>query len=730
MYANKYRRKGFVANKASISLKEIDTRRHCMKFSPKKIMTKLGNKFHRLKNNPGKTSHTYKKTRPKKSIGRKVLISFIVAVLISVSIVGVSSYVVSNHIIQNKVKEASEQTIIQAGGKLDYIFERYQNLVFELLVDKDFIEDLTVFYDYDANNQDHNLKLNDISNYLSQTVQADKYLDLHLINEDNDIILSSQPLLDEEKNAVLASDWYQKVIDSNEKANWVGGGEKIQATHSEKESFTIKFIQALNIHQNNFLLVIELDNHLIKEAMQDISFGEDGLVKIVDKNNDVIFSYNDEEVNQANTFPIVVESEKNVLENEGQLIFQQKSDINDWYLTGAVSSKELTRDTQIIVFITLAIIILSIILSILIGRRVANMVGIPLRNISGLMATAEDGDLSVRSDLSNREDEIGTLAISFNKMLEKMAVMMHKTRDASLKVLNAATNLTDISSVQLKSAKEIAKASEDISSGATNLTAEAENGNVLAGKINKEVENVYSNNKEMEDYAHQVQESSNIGIRQMTDLVEQTKHGNQMTNALRDKTEILQTSTSQISDIMYILTNISEQTNLLSLNAAIEAARAGEAGSGFAVVADEIRQLSLRSKDSITKVGQITSDIILHVNETLTLLEEANPIFSEQVDKAMETNEILNHVGDHMSEFIQKIEHVSRSISQLRDSQNHLSTTVSQVSATAEESSAISEEVTATTEEQTNVSNSLVITSNELKQLSEDLQRILDNFSI
>src|SRR5690606_40026335 len=97
-------------------------------------------------------------------------------------------------------------------------------------------------------------------------------------------------------------------------------------------------------------------------------------------------------------------------------------------------------------------------------------------------------------------------------------------------------------------------------------------------------------------------------------------------------------STNQISEIMSILTNISRQTNLLSLNAAIEAARAGDAGKGFAVVADEIRKLSVQSKNAIDTVGEITSSVILEINDTLTLLEGADPIFKDQDRKSTRLN--------------------------------------------------------------------------------------------
>lgn len=664
----------------------------------------------------------------KKSISTKILYNFIVTVLIFVSVVGISSYIISNQIIKSKVKDASEQTIIQAGDKLDFIFSNYKNRITELIMKKSFTNNLSSLHEMEGETNDYQyfqLK-KEVEDELTSAALVDNYLNIHVFDLEKSEVISSASISDSTK--IMESDWYKKALDSGNGPIWIGGNQ-LGITGDSSYS-TVSFGQKLAIGNNPYLIILELDNNLLKESLEDVRFGENGLAKIVDQNNHIVFSFDDEEINKENAYPISTVSNANVFESGKQLIFQVKPESTEWYLAGALSSSELTKDTRIIFFVTLITILVSIIVSLIIGRRIVNMVGVPLGKITGLMAVAQDGDLTVRSDLMNREDEIGLVAKSFNKMLENISEMMWKTRDSANKVLQAAIELSEISKIQSESAKEVAVASEEISSGAANLTHEAENGSGLAMKINVEVENVYSNNTEMENYAKEVLAGSNEGISKMNELVTQTKHGEQMTTALIRKTDTLKESTNQISEVMEILTNIAQQTNLLSLNAAIEAARAGEAGKGFAVVADEIRKLSAQSKESIDTVGSITLAIINEVNGTLQVLEEANPVFKEQVVKAQETDVILNKVGTHMNEFMSKIEHVSNSIRQLQESQDILSSTVQQVSATAEESSAISEEVSASTEEQLKVSDSLVTTSDELRRLSEELQDILNNFKV
>lgn len=673
-----------------------------------------------------------KNKRSRKSISRKIWTSFMSSVTVCVLFVGLSSYFISNAIIESKVTAASEQTVVQTGDKLDLIFQQYRDRVTTLLMNKDFTDGLTEYGRQSEQDEGDSYQLkNRINEFLANTALMDNHLDLYLLDMENNTIFSSLEFLPEEDQATIReSQWYNDLKgNGTDGLIWIGGGEKLGNTGNSVIP-VIWFGQSLQVDGSPYFLLLELDNEIIKAALQDVRLGEEAYLKLVDGNNQVVFSFADEEINETNSYAIYTGTEQTVFEDDGNYIFQYQSELTDWYLTGSVSAKEMTKDTDWIFYLTLVVIVLSILFSLFMGRRMVKLIGIPLKSISKLMERAREGDLTIQSEFSERQDEIGTLAASFNDMLVNICGMMKRTREASTKVLEAAAGLTEVAQNQSNAAKEIALASEEIANGATNLTNMAENGNELTGKINKEVDQVYNNNREMEDFSLQVLESSRTGMQKMSELVEQTSKGEKMTLVLHEKSAALRNSTNQISDVMDILLKLSEQTNLLSLNATIEAARAGEAGKGFGVVADEIRNLSDQSKESITTVDSIITDILNHVDETISLLEEANPLFKEQVMKAEETDELLQQVGQRMNEFTDKIKLVSESIEHVRSSHHELYETISQVSATAEESSAISEEVTASTEEQSVISEKLVATSMELKQLSEQLQEDLNKFVV
>ncbi|GAA0307415.1 methyl-accepting chemotaxis protein [Gracilibacillus halotolerans] len=697
-----------------------------------KVKNPLKNRqlFKKLSRKDKKTTKTISggiEVKKKDSISTRILLGLLLSTLLAVVVVGVSSYLISNNIIKEKVTDASEQTIIQAGDKLDYMMQGHRDRISELLLSDNFTTTLTEVTRFENTNSfEYYTAKKVIDDALTNISMVDKNVTLYLLDLDKDTLISSSATVPEVN--ILESEWYKEAKEADQSTYWVGGLEK-GVSQSNKEP-TILFTQRLSISKTDFLLLIELNKAVFADALESVRFGEDERAYVVNENNQVVFSFENNEITNAYPYKFSMDEGTNVTQVNDELVFHYPSTVTDWYYVGSVSESELTKDTRIIFYITIGIIILSLIVAFFIANFIVRSIATPLANMSGLMAQAQDGDLRVRSNDVSRKDEIGYLAKSFNQMLENINDLMHRTTESSNKVMSAAAELSEIAQAQSQSAKEVSAASEEIASGAAGLTDEAERGNTLASSIHDEVENVYRNNSEMENYAINVLETSHQGLEKMNELVQKTKDGEQMTSLLADKVDTLKTSTEQINEVMVMLTNIAQQTNLLSLNAAIEAARAGEAGKGFAVVADEIRKLSTQSKDSIDKVEEITSGIVNEVNETLVVLEEANPRFKEQVDQAVDTQSMLNQVGEQMASFTSKIQEITTSMEQLRESQEVLTSTVHQVSATAEESSAISEEVSATTEEQLKVSDSLVTTSNELKTLSEELQEMIKRFKV
>ncbi|MBC7960770.1 MAG: hypothetical protein H7X94_13000 [Vallitaleaceae bacterium] len=179
-----------------------------------------------------------------------------------------------------------------------------------------------------------------------------------------------------------------------------------------------------------------------------------------------------------------------------------------------------------------------------------------------------------------------------------------------------------------------------------------------------------------------------------------------------------------------IILNISEQTNLLSLNAAIEAARAGIAGRGFAVVADEVKKLAEQTKESSRSIKNIISAIQMKTHKTIETANESRTIVKEQLQSVDDVKEAFDSVLNAMSDIsfgTDKMNHLISTVLELREK---TIANLEGVSTVSQQAAATVEEVTATTQEMISEAEELSQMSGELDLMAIGLQKSLEALMI
>jgi twitching motility protein PilJ len=257
------------------------------------------------------------------------------------------------------------------------------------------------------------------------------------------------------------------------------------------------------------------------------------------------------------------------------------------------------------------------------------------------------GDLTLRGNVTS--DALGNVVDSVNYMLDNFTQVLRRVRDAA----------TDVSS----SANEILTASETMATGATQQDHEITNTSSAVEELTVSMKQVSNNAEASAEAARRALDAAEQGNRSVRDTLEGMQRIRSSVQATAKKIKSLGDRSLEISEIINVINDITEQTNLLALNAAIEAARAGEAGRGFAVVADEVRKLAEHSRTATKDIAALIKAIQAETNEAVVVMEEGTrevEVGARLADQAGKALEAISAVVRQSAELVQEISLASK----------------------------------------------------------------------
>jgi twitching motility protein PilJ len=257
------------------------------------------------------------------------------------------------------------------------------------------------------------------------------------------------------------------------------------------------------------------------------------------------------------------------------------------------------------------------------------------------------GDLTLRGSVTS--DALGNVVDSVNYMLDNFTSVLRRVRDAA----------NDVSS----SANQILGASERMATGATQQDHEITNTSSAVEELTVSMKQVSNNAEASAEAARRALDAAEQGNRSVRDTLEGMQRIRSSVQATAKKIKSLGDRSLEISEIINVINDITEQTNLLALNAAIEAARAGEAGRGFAVVADEVRKLAEHSRTATKDIAALIKAIQAETNEAVVVMEEGTrevEVGARLADQAGKALEAISAVVRQSAELVQEISLASK----------------------------------------------------------------------
>jgi methyl-accepting chemotaxis protein len=334
------------------------------------------------------------------------------------------------------------------------------------------------------------------------------------------------------------------------------------------------------------------------------------------------------------------------------------------------------------------------------NQTVHNIIAI-IREGYVIMDSLSHGDLTVRlhgefrGNYKRYQEYINTLGESLENLVTKINDSVHAVSSASAQISSSTEEMAAGAQEQSAQASEVATATEQMTTTIFETTKNA-------------------------DSAAQAAKKSGVIAKEGGDVVYETIEGivriSEVVKKSADTVQTLGQNSDKIGEIVQVIDDIADQTNLLALNAAIEAARAGEQGRGFAVVADEVRKLAERTTKATKEIATMIKEIQKDTTEAVDSMQEGT--------KEVEKGKVLAHkAGESLKQIISGTEQVVDMVSQVASASQEQSSAVEQISKNIESISSV------TTQSASGVQQ-IAKAASDLNRLTENLQDIVSKFKV
>ena len=353
------------------------------------------------------------------------------------------------------------------------------------------------------------------------------------------------------------------------------------------------------------------------------------------------------------------------------------------------------------------VLIISMIISLAVVLYIRKRITQPLVQVADEATKISSGDLTGTDLHVVTKDELATLTNAFNTMRSNLRNLVHNVQ------LNTE-QLSASSEELLASTQEVSATTNDVTKRVMDTSEAAQNAYQIASDSATAMEEtaigvqrIAEATQTLNNKAIEASEAAASGRAIITDAKSQMVTIDESTVLVNELVTKLAKQTEEINNISHVITAITDQTNLLALNAAIEAARAGEHGKGFAVVADEVRKLAEESKNSATSIVELTQEIkrdtadvenaVRHslesVKSGVVIIEKAGESFNQIEIDVEDMRNSIQDVSATSEELSASAEQVTASVNEIAVGSNQAAESIEMIAAAMEEQSASMEQV-------------------------------------
>ena len=388
----------------------------------------------------------------------------------------------------------------------------------------------------------------------------------------------------------------------------------------------------------------------------------------------------------------------------------------------------LTVSRAIIISITLLII--SVIVGLYFMNFVKNAIVQPLRQVIEAADALAQGDLTIVQLDYRSKDEIGILAAAVNTLKQNLSKLIGSVQDSSMHLSAASEELSASTEEVTATSSEIAHRVKETTSHLTSSASAAQQNTIAMDETAAGVQRIAEATQYLHHNALNMTQLAHTGGTTILTAKEQMDTISGTTTRIADLTKKLSKQSEAIGQITKVITAITEQTNLLALNAAIEAARAGEHGKGFAVVADEVRKLAEESKQSASQIVAITNEIQMDTRNVGDAVIEGLASVQDGVAKIYEAGDAFEAISSSVQDFTDQIENISATSEQISAGAQEVAASITEIASGADISANNAQIIAHAVDEQVATMQQVNAVAEELSDNAQQLQALLHQFRL
>lgn len=598
-------------------------------------------------------------------IRAKLLLAFALPVIF-VIFLGIISYRQTADSLQRLYKTSTMQILGKTADYLEVLMLEVETTSYEISQDQNLIS-------YFSGTADETLGFDDVYNGMRAKIGTDAYVEngyFIAIKGGRHISTNPEIVLGEEAyDRFEASGDYREVMARNRKV-WLGTSEFLSGYRPASEESCadgqmtlVRRVDNVLTGENVGFLILELRAGVMERTLGEIALGDDSIVVLIAQDNT--------EITKEETYPADM-GEHIITSGKAYPAMQQGVDKSGaYYLTyrdkpywmcyyyigdignsivGLIPNGTMLAQANEIRFNTVMVVIVLAMIMAVLAALITVSIGRNVKNIMRGVEQAALGDLTVEIVPTSR-DEFAVLCRGINNMIAAMRGLIAEVSQSCVQVDEAVSRVGDMNMGVCEAAEDLSGAILQMQGGASYQGQGArnclDNMDALADKITA----VAGNTEEMKQISSGTGQLVSAGIRIMEELNQISGKTDKNLQEIIEELKNLGASVSDIDQIIQVITEVADQTDLLSLNASIEAARAGDAGKGFAVVAIEVKKLaeqSMKAADQIRGIiGQVlecNSAVLEHTGRTERILDAQKQAVGNAADTFADMDSYLQRL--------------------------------------------------------------------------------------